>query len=155
MTQLAQFVFKRSRRLFAPIFLVLTVSCAHEKMYSGPTVPDDQLAMLEATTPMWLVTMDGHHMSSLGLHDTLRVKILPGTHKIDASYDSVETGTAVDEYGNFHRARQETWSKKTYPITFTARAGYRYVAHPGRIGASDWEPFISESLREANKESTK
>jgi hypothetical protein len=124
-------------------------------MYSGPTLPDEQLATLEATTPMWLVSVDGHHMSSLGLHDTVRVKILPGSHNVEVSYSSMETGTTVDRYGNFARARQETWSKKNFPITFTARAGYRYVAHAGRIGLSDWEPYITESLPETNKTATK
>jgi hypothetical protein len=124
-------------------------------MYSGPALPDDQLATLEATTPMWLVSVDGHHMSSFGLHDTVRVKILPGSHNVEVGYSSMETGTAVDKYGNFGRVREETWSKKNFPITFTARAGYRYVAHAGRIGTSDWEPYITESLPEPNKGANK
>jgi hypothetical protein len=120
-------------------------------MYSGPTLPDEQLAILEATTPTWLVTVDGRKMSSFGLHDTVRVKILPGAHRVEVAYNGMEMRTEVDRYGNFGRARQETWSKKNYPITFTARAGYRYVAHPGRIGGSDWEPFVSESPWDTNK----
>jgi len=155
MNQLAQFVFKAVQGFLGLLCLAFTVSCAHEKMYSGPKVPDDQLATLEATTPMWLVSVDGRHMSSFGLHDTARVKILPGAHKVEVSYNSMETGTTVDRYGNFATVRQETWSKKNFPITFTARAGYRYVAHAGRIGASDWEPFITESLSETNKPAQK
>lgn len=155
MNQLAKIVFKRSLSLSAMLCLVFAVSCAHEKMYSGPTVPDDQLATLEATTPMWLVSVDGHHLSSFGLHDSVRVKILPGPHRVEVSYNSMETGTTVDRYGNFATVRQETWSKKNFPITFTARAGYRYVAHAGRIGVSDWEPYITESLSETNKAATK
>lgn len=155
MNRLAQSVIKPFRALLALISVVFMVSCAHERMYSGPTLPDEQLATLEATTPMWLVSVDGHHMSSLGLHDTVRVKILPGSHNVEVSYSSMETGTTVDRYGNFARARQETWSKKNFPITFTARAGYRYVAHAGRIGLSDWEPYITESLPETNKTATK
>jgi hypothetical protein len=155
MNRLAHFVLKRVVNLLPLVGLAFTISCAHEKMYSGPILPDDQLATLEATTPMWLVSLDGHHISSLGLHDTLRVKILPGLHKVEVSYSSIAMGTAVDKYGNFVRVHQETWSKKNFPITFTARAGYRYVAHPGRIGGSDWEPFITESLPEINKSATK
>jgi hypothetical protein len=155
MIQLPQFVFKRLSSLVALFCVVFTISCAHEKMYSGPTLPDDQLATLEATTPMWLVSVDGRHMSSFGLHDTVRVKILPGPHKVEVSYSSIETGTTVDGYGNLATARQETWSKKNFPITFTARAGYRYVAHAGRIGLSDWEPYVTESLPEPNKAATK
>jgi hypothetical protein len=79
------------------------------------------------------------------------VKLLPGEHKAEVSYNSMEVGTGVDQYGNFGRLHQETWSKRNFPITFTARAGYRYVVHPGRIGVSDWEPFINESLPGANK----
>src|SRR5262249_21384883 len=123
MNPLAQFVFKRFPSLLALICVAFTTSCAHEKMYSGPTLPDDRLATLEATTPMWLVTVDGHHMSSFGLHDTVRVKILPGSHDVEVSYSSVETGTAVDRYGRFDTVRQETWSKRNFPITFTAKAG--------------------------------
>jgi hypothetical protein len=123
-------------------------------MYSGPTLPDDQLATVEATTPMWLVSVDDHHISSLNLHDTVRLKILPGPHKVEVSYNSMEMGTAVDKYGNFVRLHQETWSKRNFPITFTAKAGSRYVAHPGRIGASDWEPFITESVADNNKAAT-
>lgn len=133
------------------VMTLLAISCVHEKMYSGPTLPDDQLATLEATTPMWLVSVDGRHMSSLGLHDTVRVKLLPGEHKVEVSYNSMEVGTTVDQYGNFGRLHQETWSKRNFPLTFTARARYRYVAHPGRIGLSDFEPFISESLAATNK----
>jgi hypothetical protein len=134
---------------------LLTVSCAHEKMYSGPKLPDEQLATLEATAPMWLVSVDGHKMSSIGLRDTVRVKILPGPHNIEVSYNSTDIGTGVDKYGNFARMRQETWSGKNFPLTFTAKAGYRYVAHAGRIGISDWEPFISESLAATNRPTPK
>ena len=155
MIQLAQFVLNRFSSLLALICLVFIVSCAHEKMYSGPTLPDDQLATLETTTPMWLVFVDGRHMSSFGLHDTVRVKIPPGSHNVEVSFSITGTGTTVDRYGNFATVRQETWSKKNFPITFTARAGYRYVAHAGRIGASDWEPYITESLPQPNKAAKK
>jgi hypothetical protein len=151
MNQMARFVFKMFRGFLALLCMAFTLSCAHEKMYSGSTLPNDQLATLEATTPMWLVTVDGQHMSSFGLHDTVRVKILPGTHKVEVSYNSMENKTTMDRYGKFETARQETWSKKNFPITFTAKAGYRYVAHAGRIGASDWEPYITESLSETIK----
>ena len=151
MKQLAQFYSKCIPRIFGIVLLALSVSCAHEKMYSGPKLPDEQLATLEATAPMWLVSVDGHRLSSFGLHDTVRVKILPGQHNIEVAYSARDMGTGVDKYGNFGRVRQETWSGKNFPITFTAKAGYRYVAHPGRIGASDWEPFVSESLGATNR----
>lgn len=151
MNCLAQLYIKRLRATFGLTFLALVASCAHEKMYPGPTLPDNQLATLEATAPMWLVSVDGHRLSSLGLHDAVRVKILPGPHNIEVAYSAKDMGTAVDQYGNFGRVRQETWSGKNFPLTFTAKAGYRYVAHPGRIGLSDWEPFVNESLAITNK----
>src|SRR5262245_21646501 len=155
MNRLAHFIFKQFPNLLTLSCAAFAVSCAHDKMYSGPTLPDDQLATLEATAPMWLVNVDGRHISSIGLHDTVRLKILPGPHKAEVSYNSSEMGTTVDKYGNFGRVRQETWSKKNFPITFNAKAGYRYVAHPGRIGASDWEPFITESLAHTNSATKK
>jgi hypothetical protein len=151
MKSLAQFIDKIFLGLLGLALLALIASCAREKVYSGPTLPDDQLATLEATAPMWLVSVDGHKMSSFGLHETVRVKILPGLHKVEVSYNDAEMGTAVDKYGHFVRVREETWSGRNFPITFTAKARYRYVAHPGRIGASDWEPFISESPAATNK----
>ena len=151
MVELAHSIFKRFSKVLALFCAVFAVSCEHEKMYSGPTLPDEQVATLEATTPMWLVSVDGHHISSFGLHDTVRFKILPGTHKAEVSYNGMAMGTTVDRYGNYHRVHEETWSKKNFPIEFTAKAGYRYIAHPGRIGASDWEPFITESLADKNK----
>src|SRR5262245_56016943 len=151
MNPLVHLFFKRFQNILLLLCAALAVSCAHEKMYSGPTLPDDQLATLEATTPTWLVSVDGHHISSFGLHDTVHLKILPGTHNVEVAYTSMTMGMAVDKYGNVGRVREETWSKKNYPITFTAKAGYRYVAHPGRIGASDWEPFITESLADTNR----
>ena len=155
MNPLVHFFFKRFQNLLTLVCAAFAVSCAHEKMYSGPRLPDDQLATLEATAPTWLVSVDGHHISSLGLHDTVRLKILPGPHRAEVSYNSMAMGTAADQYGNLRRVHEETWSKKNYPITFTAKAGYRYVAHPGRIGASDWEPFITESLPDTNRAATK
>jgi len=155
MNPLVHFFFKKLQNILTLFCAAFTVSCAHEKMYSGPTLPDDQLATLEATTPTWLVTVDGHHVSSFGLHDTVRLKILPGSHTAEVSYNSRAMGTVVDKYGNFVRVHQETWSKKSYPVTFSAKAGYRYVAHPGRIGASDWEPFITESLVDTNRAAKK
>jgi hypothetical protein len=155
MNPLAHFNFKRFLTFLSVSCAAFAISCAHEKMYSGPTLPDDQLATLEATTPTWLVTVDGHHVSSFGLHDTVRLKILPGSHTAEVSYNSRAMGTVVDKYGNFVRVHQETWSKKSYPVTFSAKAGYRYVAHPGRIGASDWEPFITESLVDTNRAAKK
>ncbi len=151
MNCLAHLYIKRLLAMFAFTLSALVASCVHEKMYSGPTLPDDQLATLEATAPMWLVAVDGHRLSSFGLHDTVRVKILPGPHNIEVAYSARDSGTAVDQYGTFARVRQETWSGKNFPITFVARARYRYVAHPGRIGGSDWEPFVSESLAITNK----
>jgi hypothetical protein len=130
--------------------LALVLSCASEKLYSGPTLPDDQIATLEVTTPMWLVSVDGQHVSSFSLHDTVRVKILPGSHKVEVSYKSLDTRTGVDQYGHILSAREATWSKANVPITFTARPGYRYVAHPGRIGGADWEPYIIESPPNTN-----
>jgi hypothetical protein len=149
--RLAQFCGNRIGAVFGLVLPALAASCVHEKMYSGPTLPDAQLATVEATAPMWLVSVDGHRLSSFGLHDTVRVKILPGPHNIEVAYSARDMGTAVDKYGNFVRVREETWSGRNFPITFTAKAGFRYVAHPGRIGASDWEPFVSESLLATNK----
>jgi hypothetical protein len=151
MSGLAYSAFKSLLGILSLFCMAFTISCVHEKMYSGPTLPNDQLATVEATTPMWLVSVDDHHISSLSLHDTVRVKVLPGRHRVEVSYNSMETGTAVDQYGNFVRVHGETWSKRNFPITFTAKAGYRYVAHPGRFGASDWEPFITESVADTNK----
>ena len=155
MNRLAHFIFRQFPNLLTLFCAAFAVSCAHEKMYSGPELPNDQLATLEATAPMWLVNVDGHHISSIGLHDTVRLKILPGPHKAEVSYNSMAIGTATDQYGNIHRVHEETWSKKNFPITFTAKAGYRYVAHPGRIGASDWQPFITESLADTNSATKK
>jgi hypothetical protein len=113
------------RRLWIPLILagLLAAGCGAVKMYPGPRLPKDQVAVIEIGNVL-LYSIDGNPVDTLG-----KVEILPGVHDLRASHNAAGYGEDLITY------------------TFTAEAGHRYIFDAdykfGRQFA--WRPWVKDT----------
>ncbi len=126
---------------------ILSVSCAHTKAYVEPSESSEQVAVLQAEAPVWIVSIDGERVSNKGLGDHKEFKVRPGSHRVEVSLAGMET-VEVREHGETFLVRRNFQSRGTAKIQFAAAAGQYYLlgykkSTPGYYDISGkWEPVI-------------
>src|SRR3954470_24953599 len=75
---------------------LLFASCAHPKVYLEPSLGSDQVGILNARLPIWIVSIDGSEVSSLSLHDSTSVKLVPGSHVVKVVFQQSGMGHVID-----------------------------------------------------------
>ena len=94
-------------------------------MYTGPNLRAEQTAILEATVPIWIVSIDGEKVSSLSLHDSTSVKLLPGSHVVEVAFQQVGI-QHVMKNGFPRLERSRKYGDSTLKLKMLAEAGCRY-----------------------------
>jgi hypothetical protein len=113
------------RRFWIPAVLagLLAAGCGAVKLYPGPRLPRDQVAVLEIGNVI-LYSVDGKPVDTTG-----KVEILPGVHDLRGNHNAPDYGETLMTY------------------TFTAEAGHRYVFdadyHFGRHFS--WRPWVKDT----------
>jgi hypothetical protein len=154
---------RRSPRFFLLVVLLplaLLTSCAHTQRYAEPNLPPNELATLEVTAPVWIVSLDGGSVSSSVFSDRTRIRILPGPHRVELAYQHTNIHTApapqlngaVFNAGEISSSIHENTQVTTYslhnvPLDFVAKPGFTYFIEAG-ISAKTWNPTIGESPRQ-------
>lgn len=143
-------------QLIAMIPLALLVSCAHTARYAAPDLPPNQLAVLEISAPVWIVSLDGQAVASATFSDRTRVKVSPGPHQVEVSYRRLELHSAPPPVfnGPVYNAQEVSssiqgnrdmtqYSLHNRNVNFVAKAGATYDVDAG-LTVNSWNPTITE-----------
>jgi hypothetical protein len=146
--------------LVALLPLALLTSCAHTQRYAEPNLPPNELATLEWSAPVWIVSLDGQSVSSSVFSDLTRVRIVPGAHRVELSYRRTDNRVAPaprlngDVYNageissSIHdNARVTTYSLQNVTLNFVAKPRFAYSVKDG-LSEKSWNPTIVESPRQ-------
>jgi hypothetical protein len=115
-----------AHRFFCLVTMLMLASCAHQKTYVAPDLGPEQTAILEAKVPIWIVSIDGEKVSSLSLHDSAFVKLLPGPHIIEVTFQQSDMRhVMVGGYPYLRRSR--TYVKGPLKLRMLAQAGCKYI----------------------------
>jgi hypothetical protein len=107
------------------ILILMLASCATQKTYTAPNLGVEQTAILDAKLPIWIVSIDGEKVSSLSLHDTTSVKLLPGPHLIEVVLQGFST-RYIMEHGIPKLERSRTYGEHSLKLRMLARPGCKY-----------------------------
>ena len=132
------------------------VSCAHTNHYSEPALPQEAGAILEATIPVWIVSVDGEKVSGFGMRDRKRLRITPGSHVIEVAYAQHKPVVGVmpppEEAAVPNLGETIAYVTQPHAIRFTSRPakvsigaerGRTYVIS-AQIEGSQWKPSVAE-----------
>src|SRR5882762_921562 len=70
-----------------PLALLTFAGCASG--YREPSVPRSEMASVNATSPVWIVTIDGKKVSRAGITGHKQFHISAGHHVIEVQYSQV------------------------------------------------------------------
>jgi hypothetical protein len=138
----------------ALLLMLLVSGCAQTHYYyTEPELRSDEAGILEATVPVWIVSLDGQRVSYGATGDTRTLRISPGPHVIEVSYAGLETqaGTNVNEqiYIPGERTPYTRWmhvhSSSNAQVKLTAKPGHTYSITAERSG-NRWRPSIANFL---------
>ena len=127
-------------------FALFSISCAHTRPYVEPSIAAGELAVLEVSAPVWLVTLDGLDVSHNGWGDLKRLKLMPGAHVIEVSLAGTDRITKPWDGHPLTRARRIS-GQGNITIRFVATAGKTYVVgYETNEKLHKWRAFVSEFL---------
>jgi hypothetical protein len=127
-------------QLFGLLLVLLTFTgCA--SAYREPALSQNETACINATAPVWIVTIDGKKVSRAGVSGHKQFRVSTGRHLVEVQYS--EIGKPIS--GIPYAARDRIVSQKNVPLSFVASAGKNYYVKEGRSGYA-WNPFITDSL---------
>jgi hypothetical protein len=110
--------------------------------YHEPPRSNGQTAELVAASPVWIVSIDGKKVSSIGFSGFKSLVVAAGSHVVDLQYSRVE------------HVASSSWNSETYrytqgthhvPVKFTAIADRSYFAE-AQINGDVWRPYITDHL---------
>jgi len=120
-------------------------ACAATKDYTEPAWPENETAILEASVPVWIISLDGQRVSYDLNGDTKSIKVLPGDHVVQVSYSRVEeVPPPYSPPGSYLFTQRRTAHSNGYAdLKFTAKPGHTYSISSGRAG-NKWAPSIHD-----------
>lgn len=131
-------------------FLAIT-SCGTFKMYSGPTLPDDQVGFLQVKyiwNNVWVRNVDNDNKYSGGNFSIPRwVALLPGRHTVEVFLSGDTPGGGWMQSGNVTR---EFWIKPGHKYrivrNITQGSSFPLNTPPGGVKKYQftWDPYIEE-----------
>jgi hypothetical protein len=120
---------------------VVLTSCAHQKAYLEPALGVDQIAILDARLPIWIVSIDGAKVSSWGSRDSMSVKLLPGPHVVKVVFQQSGIGHVRDRT-TLQLRYSRTYGDRPIDLELEAKAGCKYfIEHRVEDGRSAQEKF--------------
>ena len=112
--------------------------------YHEPSRSENHIAFIEATAPVWIVSIDGKAVARVSITGNKRFAVSPGHHNFELQFASEERREVEDWYGQRRTAFVGQASLGNFFLPFTTEAGHLYYVHDGRMD-DRWKPFISES----------
>lgn len=104
--------------------------------YHEPPISEKRVAYLEAAVPVWIVSIDGQKVSSIGVTGQKRLKISPGAHVVEVEFGYYQTSLYRTVYVSSDHALR---------IKLVALPGTTYHVKDGRVG-NRWQPYITDTL---------
>jgi hypothetical protein len=114
--------YRNVRTAFLGVLLLAVVACAATttREYTGPTLPNDQIALIESGPYTHIERVDGQGIP------TLRIGVLPGEHSVELR--PAEQEQPYREY--------LFYSWVTGSVRFRVEAGHRYLVYVDFVPAS-------------------
>ncbi len=116
--------------LFACFVLILAAGCASTRSYVEPSETAGPAAKVEATAPVWILSIDGRPVSGTGFDDTRSLRLTPGRHEVVVTFRTTETVDAAPEGSQRsplpNKVHRPTVSQPV-KIPITAKPGFNYV----------------------------
>src|SRR4051812_3008047 len=67
--------------------LLIFTGCASG--YREPSIPRNEMATLNASSPVWVVSIDGKKVSRTGITGHKHFRVSPGTHLVEVQYSQL------------------------------------------------------------------
>jgi hypothetical protein len=129
-------------QLFAwPLVLLIFAGCVSG--YREPAIPRSEMAALNATSPLWIVTIDGKSVSRAGITGHKKFRVAPGQHVVEVQYSQVSLPTEQSDGDSTYAVRHHISSNRNIPVQFFATRGTTYYVRADRSGDA-WRPFITD-----------
>jgi len=132
----------RIRLLGLPLALLTLAGCAAG--YREPSVPRSEMASINATAPVWIVTIDGKKVSRAGITGHKQFHISAGQHLIEVQYSQVSMPAEKSDGDVIYTTRHHIFSEQNIPVQFFATGGTTYYVRAERSGDL-WKPAIADT----------
>jgi len=127
--------------LVALLLMVIGACCGTAtKMYEGPTLPKEQLAILYRTENAGIAAVDGKWPGMV--FTTTPIHLLPGEHSVQVNFSKPSDYSASRYY-----------SVKPIEVKFNALAGHEYEVLARLTGPISWSAVIQERATQARVDS--
>jgi hypothetical protein len=118
------------------ISLLLLASSGCANHYAEPASRKG-VAFLQATVPVWIVSIDGRRITNVNVTGVKHLRIPPGDHLVMVKYSSFEhQGLMMTAFAG---------SRNNLPVRFRAEPDHTYYLRDGRLN-NRWKPYVTESL---------
>jgi|SRR5882724_5923003 len=125
-----------------PLALLIFAGCAAG--YREPSVPRSEMASINATSPVWIVTIDGKKVSRVGITGHKQFHVSPGQHVIEVQYSQIGMPAEKFDGDVTYTTRSHTFSEQNVPVQFFATSGTTYNVKAERSGDL-WKPVIADA----------
>jgi hypothetical protein len=102
------------------------------------------MASLNATAPVWIVSIDGKKVSRAGITGHKRFHISAGQHLIEIQYSQVSIPIQKFDGDVTYTTCRHIFSEQDIPIHFFATSGTTYYVRAERSGDL-WNPVIADT----------
>ena len=128
--------------LVALLLMVIGAGCnpVATKMYEGPTLPIEQLAVLYRMEHAAIATVDGKWPGPVFTNTPIH--LLPGEHSVQVNFSKPSDYSSSVYY-----------SSKPVEVKFNALAGHEYEVHASQTGPMGWSAAIQERATPARVDS--
>jgi hypothetical protein len=139
------------------ILTILSVVCGcastcRTKMYPGPELSKQEIAILKGGTELDVRAVDGVakkytprvFKGPIAGHRGFEIHLLPGVHTVQVGLHGMETDYRKQQTVSY-------WSKQDKIISFKAIAGHVYWISSGRAGFDDWHPGVVDITQWADE----
>ena len=137
--------------LLAACMAGLLPGCASAPHYAEPALPADQIAFLQATVPVWIISIDGVRVDYGLAGDSRTLKTSTGPHVAEVTYNGLDSSASGNPNSTTYLPGERSpytrpvrvHSNSNVPIRWTAVAGHTYSVTAQRSGKF-WRPVMSD-----------
>ena len=101
------------------------------------------MAILNASSPVWVVSIDGKKVSRTGITGHKHFRVSPGLHSVVVQYSQLSLPFQESSGSMTYSFQDRAFSVQNVPIRFFATSGATYYVKAGR-SEDHWKPTITD-----------